>query len=167
MLGRMHRWDTSGGTGRFDARLPTHGGVALLELSCEEAQFIDAAVERILPGESLAPGAALQIDRKLWESSLDRSRAGLATQYRAGIAAVQSHCVRTYGRRFEQLRPRTQDAVLALLEEGDGIGVIARHQILASLLITDAAEAYFAAQQRSEAEGSLLDRMTPDARISA
>jgi Gluconate 2-dehydrogenase subunit 3 len=154
MLGRSHHRESSD-TGRSDAMLPTHGGVALLELSREDAQFIDAAVERILPGESLAPGAALYLDRKLWEFTLDGgTRSGLASRYRAGIAAVQTHCVCTYGRRFEQLQPRTQDAVLALLEEGDGIGDIAEHRVLASLLVIDAAEAYFAARHPTEVAGS-------------
>jgi Gluconate 2-dehydrogenase subunit 3 len=121
---------------------------ALLCLTRDEAQFLDAAFERILPGDG--SGAARYVDRKLWEAALpggplDRGalRCDVRPIYRAGIAAVQAYCVRVYARRFQALRIDQQRAVLSLLEDGTGFGGIAQFQVLSGMLVNDAAEACF------------------------
>ena len=133
---------------------------ALVCLSRDEAQFIDAAFARILSGDDPAPGGAGYVDRKLREAAMygsarEGARARRASTgsispstvefYKAGIAAVQAHCVRVHGRRFQELPAMEQDAALALLEDGHGFGGIGQFQILSLMLVNDAVEAHLEA----------------------
>jgi hypothetical protein len=116
-------------------------------LLADEAEFIDAAFDRILPEarvEGLRVSASAYVDAKLAalpargsaEPSID------LRFYRAGIAEVQALCERTQGRRFQALAPWQQLSVLAQIETpGDAPSSLGR--CLIDLLLNDAAEAYF------------------------
>lgn len=149
----FHRLSSSRPAGRETGEV-----MALLCLSRDEAEFIDAAAARLLHGDDLVAAVAAHVDCKLWEMTLSvrnpsgRRQDSLASAkesmnlerlYKAGISAVQSHCLRTYGLRFQALATLEQDAVLALLESGEGFGGIGLFQILSFVLVNDAAEAYF------------------------
>jgi gluconate 2-dehydrogenase gamma chain len=114
-----------------------------LFLNDDEKRFIDAAISRLIPGDSESPGAkeagvTLFIDRQLsgpygmaetwymrgpwptgnagqgWQSKL-----APAQMYRTAIRDIQGHCRHKYGKHYEALSPDQQDAVLHGLESGD------------------------------------------------
>ncbi len=111
-------------------------------LTQPEVQFLDAAVERLIPTDELGPGArdagvAFYIDRQLtsaWGMHGRNYRMGpwpegtpqqgfqsrLIPQeiYRYGIADTDAHCKRQYGKAFHLLAAEQQDEVLKGLEKG-------------------------------------------------
>jgi hypothetical protein len=101
-------------------------------LTRDEAQFINAAFARILSGNESVP--TIQPSSGVPQ---------MATLYRAGIAAVQAYCLRENRTRFQALASWQQDAVLALLEDGDGRAAFGQFKALFFLMVNDAAEAYF------------------------
>jgi Gluconate 2-dehydrogenase subunit 3 len=129
----------------------TSKGRAVAPLRCllpDEAAFIDAAFERILPeasADGLKVSASRYVDAKL--APLAAHAEGPAsnsalTLYRTAIAAVQAHCERRQGRRFQALPVWQQLAVLAQLERSAD-KAHNPHGCLIDWLLNDAAEAYF------------------------
>ena len=110
-------------------------------LTQPEVQFLDAAVERLIPTDELGPGArdagvTCYIDRQLsgtwgvhgrnyrmgpWPEGSPQqgfqSRLTPQEIYRHGIRETDAHCKREYGRAFCFLKPEQQDAVLKALEK--------------------------------------------------
>jgi len=110
-------------------------------LTRPEVQFLDAAVERLIPTDELGPGArdagvTGYIDRQLtstWGMHGRNYRSGpwvegtpqqgfqsrLTPQeiYRCGIAETEAHCKRQYGKVFRMLSAEQQDEVLHALEK--------------------------------------------------
>ncbi len=110
-------------------------------LTRPEVQFLDAAVERLIPTDELGPGAGdagvtYYIDRQListWGMHGRNYRSGpwaegtpqqgfqsrLTPQeiYRYGIAETEAHCKRQYGKVFRLLTGEQQDEVLHALEK--------------------------------------------------
>ena len=111
-------------------------------LSPPEAAFVEAAVDQLIPADNLTPGGtdcgvATFIDRQLagaWGSG-DRLymqgpwQKGAPTQgyqlpmtpaefFRAGIAATNAHCRKTYQKEFDRLTRDQQVALLQGLERG-------------------------------------------------
>ena len=112
--------------------------------STEEAEFVDAAVSRLIPKDELGPGAkeagvTTFLDRQLAGSFGKASSwymqgpwaKGEATQgyqsrmtpaelYRAAIKAIDGYCNGKYqGKKFAALSSNVQDEVLTGLEKGD------------------------------------------------
>jgi len=110
----------------------------------DEAEFIDAAISRLIPNDELGPGAkeadvALFLDRQLagpfgkasswymhgpWSKGERtqgyQSRMKPAELYRAAIKAIDAHCTGKFGgKKFSALTPDQQDQVLSGLEKGD------------------------------------------------
>jgi gluconate 2-dehydrogenase gamma chain len=108
-----------------------------------EADFIDAAVARLIPADDLGPGAreagvAVFLDRQLagpyghaerwfmggpWQDGSKsqgyQSRLTPAELYRAAIKAIDGHCAQAFaGKTFSALSTDQQDAVLTDLEKG-------------------------------------------------
>ena len=122
-------------------------GPSLRCLLADEADFIDAAFDCILPearDEGLRVSASAYVDAKLaallargsTESNID------LRFYRAGIAEVQALCEQAHGRRFQALSFGQQLSVLAQIDPpGDAPSSLRR--CLHDLLLNDAAEAYF------------------------
>jgi hypothetical protein len=84
-------------------------------LSADEASFVQAAFERILP-EAPHVSASTYVDRKLAESMCVDATAGELELYREAIACVQERCRFEHGRPFQALTPWHQLAILAHLE---------------------------------------------------
>jgi gluconate 2-dehydrogenase gamma chain len=112
--------------------------------SPEEAQFIDAAVSRIIPADALGPGAkevgvTVFLDRQLagpygqaaqwymqgpWAKGEKtqgyQSKMSPAEVYRAAIKAIDAYCNGKFsGKKFAALTTEQQDQVLTGLEKGD------------------------------------------------
>jgi gluconate 2-dehydrogenase gamma chain len=112
--------------------------------SAAEANFIDAAVSRLIPADDLGPGAkeagvTAFLDRQLagpfgnaerlymrgpWEKGSKsqgyQSRLTPAQLYRAAIKGIDEHCRGAFsGKAFAELSSEQQDEVLKGLEKGD------------------------------------------------
>jgi gluconate 2-dehydrogenase gamma chain len=111
-------------------------------LNAEEAAFIEALVDHMIPADELTPkgtdmGLAVYIDRALasaWGKG-DRLymqgpwKLGVPSQgyqlpltpsqlYRAGIEATNAHCAKTYGKSFDKITEAQREAVLIGLSRG-------------------------------------------------
>jgi gluconate 2-dehydrogenase gamma chain len=133
-----------------------------------EAGFIEAAVDRLIPADDLTPGGtdcgvAVFIDRQLagaWGSG-DRMymqgpwQKGVPTQgyqspltpaefFRAGIAAANAYCRKTYQKEFDRLTADQQIKVLQDMEQSrttfDGVSA----QEFFNLLLATAMQGFFA-----------------------
>ena len=110
-------------------------------LTRPEVQFLDTAVERLIPTDELGPGArdagvTAYIDGQLtstWGMHGRNYRSGPWTEgtaqqgfqsrltpqeiYRYGIAETETYCKRQYGKAFRMLSDEQQDEVLQALEK--------------------------------------------------
>jgi gluconate 2-dehydrogenase gamma chain len=136
-------------------------------LTQPEVQFLDAAVERLIPTDELGTGArdagvTYYIDRQLvsiWGMHGRNYRTGpwpegtpqqgfqsrLTPQeiYRCGIAETDAYCKRQYGKAFRLLSAEQQDEVLHALEK-DGIELPSLSaKLFFSLLWRNTEEGYF------------------------
>ena len=115
---------------------------AYVYLTPPEAEFVEAAVARLIPADELGPGAkeagvALFIDHQLagaWGTMARNYRQGpwpegtpqqgyqspLTPQevYRAAIREVNQQCTKQYGKAFAELTATQKDDVLRALDEG-------------------------------------------------
>lgn len=115
-------------------------------LTEEEAAFLHAVMDRLIPGDELSPSAAelggvVFLDRQLatdwgagagwylegpWEAGTPQQGYQLqytpAELYRRAIAAFQARLVEETGSRFEELPPEEQDRLLTNLERGETTG---------------------------------------------
>jgi gluconate 2-dehydrogenase gamma chain len=131
-------------------------------------RFLEAAVARLIPADDLGPGAreagvSVFIDRQLHgdfgtmarEYRLGPWAEGTPQQgyqspltprelYRAAIAEVDRLCLSRHGRRFSELDPAQQDAVLHGLEEGTLALEAAPAQLFFWLLWQNTKEGFFA-----------------------
>jgi hypothetical protein len=116
-------------------------------LLADEAEFIDAAFDCILPearDEGLRVSTSAYVDARLAALLVqDSAESDIDLRfYRAGIAEVQALCERTQGRRFQSLPFWQQLSVLAQIDRPGGAPSSLRRCLL-DLLLNDAAEAYF------------------------
>jgi len=115
-------------------------GYAFLNL--EEAAFVEALVDHMVPADELSPkgtdiGINVYIDHALagawgngdrlymqgpWKPGVPNQGYQLpltpAQLYRAGIAATNAHCTKTYGKTFDRLDEAQREAVLVALSTG-------------------------------------------------
>jgi gluconate 2-dehydrogenase gamma chain len=137
-------------------------------LTPAEAAFLDAAVERLIPTDELAPGAkdagvTVYIDRQLsssWGTHGRNYRAGpwldgtpeqgfqsrLTPQeiYRIGIREINEHCRAAHEKPFDQLASGKQDAVLKALEKDEVALPSLSSKLFFDLLWRNTEEGYFA-----------------------
>jgi len=133
-----------------------------------EAAFVEAAVARLIPADSLGAGAreagvSYFIDRQLsgafgtmgknyregpWREGIPEQGYQLALTpqelYRAGIAEANRHCERAYGRRFDELSTEQQDEVLKGLETGRIVFEALPAPTFFEVLYTNTVEGFFA-----------------------
>jgi gluconate 2-dehydrogenase gamma chain len=87
-------------------------------LNTADAETVAALAERIMPGAPGMPGAT---DANAL-NYIDLALAGAYTDqqefYRQGLAALETHCRKTYGETFAKLTPAQQDETIAALEGG-------------------------------------------------
>ena len=137
-------------------------------LTAPEAAFIEAAVDRFIPADELTPsgtdcGVAVFIDRQLagaWGSG-DRTymqgpwQKGVPTQgyqspltpaefFRAGIAASNAHCRKTFNKDFDRLTSDQQNKVLQDMEQGRVTFDTVSAQEFFNLLLAAAMQGFFA-----------------------
>ena len=115
---------------------------AWLTLNHTEADFITAAVDTLIPADELSPsgsdcGVAVFIDRQLAgafgngarlyrQGPFLKAKAELGYQlaltprefFRAGIAAANDFCRKTYGKEFDRLSPQDREAACKTMESG-------------------------------------------------
>ncbi len=137
-------------------------------LTAPEAAFVEAAVDRLIPADELTPsgtdcGVAIFIDRQLtgawgsgdrmymqgpWEKGTPGQGYQLpmtpAEFFRAGIAAVNAHCRKTYQKDFDRLGRDQQVQVLQGLEQGQVALDHVPAQDFFNLLLNAAMEGFFA-----------------------
>jgi gluconate 2-dehydrogenase gamma chain len=111
-------------------------------LNLEEAAFVEALVDHMVPADALTPkgtdiGINIYIDRALasgwgkgdrlymqgpWKRGAPSQGYQLpltpAQLYRAGIAATNAHCRKTYGKPFDRLDEKQREEVLVGLSTG-------------------------------------------------
>src|SRR5215470_9119563 len=119
---------------------PASPGYAFLNL--EEAAFVEALVDHMVPADDLTPkgtdiGINIYIDRALagawgrgdrlymqgpWKRGTPNQGYQLpltpAQLYREGIAATNAHCRKTYGKPFDRLDDKQREEVLVGLSTG-------------------------------------------------
>jgi gluconate 2-dehydrogenase gamma chain len=136
--------------------------------SADEAAFIEAAVDRLIPADELGPGAkeagvAIFLDRQLegpygaaqrwymqgpWAEGEKtqgyQSRLTPAQLYRAAIKAVDDHCRKQFGgRSFAQLAEADRDKVLTGLEKGEITLANVKASTFFDLLLQNTIEGFF------------------------
>jgi gluconate 2-dehydrogenase gamma chain len=128
--------------GACSSRRTSAASDAPVYLSPDEADFVDAAVERLIPADALGAGAreagvSRFIDLQLagaygraerwymqgpWPQGTDSQGFQLkytpAQIYRQAIAGINAHCRRQFGKPFAQLAAAQQDTLLHALESG-------------------------------------------------
>jgi gluconate 2-dehydrogenase gamma chain len=141
---------------------------AYMYLTQPEADFVEAAVARLIPADELGPGAkeagvATFIDRQLfggWGTMAKMYRQGpwpegtpqqgyqspLTPQqvYRIGIGEVNAHCAKEYGKGFSALTSAQQDEVLRGLDGGKIELDAVRSQFFFNMLLANTLEGFFA-----------------------
>jgi gluconate 2-dehydrogenase gamma chain len=134
-----------------------------------EQQFVEAAVERLIPTDQLGPGArdagvSFFIDRQLdgqfgyaakmymqgpWSAGTAEQGYQLPLMpreiYRLGIAQANDYCRHTYGgKTFDQLRPEQQDAALTALQKGNAHLATVPATVFFQMLYDNTIEGFFA-----------------------
>jgi len=123
-----------------DASTQSSSGYTFLNL--EEAAFVEALIDHMVPADELSPkgtdiGINIYIDRALaggwgkgdrlymqgpWKLGEPSQGYQLpltpAQLYRAGIAATNTHCRKTYGKAFDALNEQQRETILAELSTG-------------------------------------------------
>ena len=149
------------------AALAAQQGRAWLFLMQPEADFLDAAVARLIPADELGPGAkeagvTVFIDRQLassWGTHGRNYRQGpwpegtpqqgyqspLTPQevYRFAIREVNLHCVKQYGKTFDALSTAQQDEVLKALDEGKIELISVPSRLFFNMLLNNTKEGFF------------------------
>src|SRR3981189_3180232 len=121
---------------------PDAGSPSYSFLNLEEAAFVEALVDHMVPADDLSPkgtdiGINIYIDRTLagawgngdrlymqgpWKKGAPSQGYQLpltpAQFYRAGITATNAHCRKTYSKRFDQLTEAQREEVLQGLAAG-------------------------------------------------
>ena len=138
-------------------------------LTQPEITFVEAALDRLIPGDALGPGAkeagvAYFIDQQLagafgrgetwymqgpWKEGTNEQGYQLkltpAELYRVGIQSTDEYCQRTYdGKKFGELAAAAQDQVLHGLEKGEIALVGAPAKEFFSMLLQNTGEGFFA-----------------------
>jgi gluconate 2-dehydrogenase gamma chain len=122
------------------AGMPPSAGYAFL--NPEEAAFVEALVDHMVPADELTPkgtdlGLNIFIDRALaggwgkgerlylqgpWKQGTPSQGYQLpltpSELYRAGIAAANAHCVKTYGKAFDKIAEGQREEFLLALQAG-------------------------------------------------
>jgi hypothetical protein len=109
-----------------------HAEARWLHLTRDEADFLWAAMSRLVPGDASSPSAAerggvVALDRRLAADGGQVGSQGLAALdprefYRRGIAALQARLDREAGTPFQGLPPERQAAVIESLAKARSAG---------------------------------------------
>ncbi len=98
---------------------PAHTYVSL---SAAAARTLEAIVARLIPSDADGPGALEAGAARYIDVALGDALAAFRATYDAGLAAVDAHVRRSYGKALNELGPDEQDGVLRDLEENRATG---------------------------------------------
>jgi hypothetical protein len=98
-------------------------------LSAAESATLAAICARIIPTDETGPGAAEARAATYIERSLGGWLAPSRQAYTAGLAAIDQAAAASRGRRFAELAPAEQDAVLATIESTPFFALVRTHTI--------------------------------------
>ena len=111
-----------------DALLPGAGAQAaaraapLEALTAQEADLLDLITARLIPTDTLGPGAReAQVVRYI-DRALGGALASSRDAYRSGLSAFDRYCRMSRGKPFGELTPIDQDSVLIDVETGAATG---------------------------------------------
>jgi gluconate 2-dehydrogenase gamma chain len=132
----------AGATAQPGANAPAIANATYAYLNSDEAAFIEALVDHMVPADQYTPkgtdlGLNIYIDRALaggwgkgerlymqgpWRPGVPSQGYQLpltpAALYRAGIAAANAFCVKTYGKRFDKISASEREEFLLGLQGG-------------------------------------------------
>lgn len=91
-------------------------------LNAADAEAVAALAERIMPRAPGKPGATDAGVLNYIDLALAGAYTDLQDFYRHGLAALETHCRKTYSEPFAKLTPAQQDETIAALEEGKADG---------------------------------------------
>ena len=98
-------------------------------LSAEEAATLAALCARIIPSDERGPGASEAHASVYIDRSLNGWLAPTRDAYAAGLTAIDETGRKKFGRKFVELTPRDQDAVLTELQETPFFTLVRTHTI--------------------------------------
>lgn len=151
-----------------EARAPGSGADAYTFFTADEAAFVEAAIDHLIPADELGPGAreagvAVFIDRQLagafgaaakwymqgpWGESLPEQgyQRPLTPRelYRLAIGAVNAICRERFGERFDRIESERQLDLLKEAEQGDLGDPETPMAAFFSLLLENTMEGFFA-----------------------
>ncbi len=111
---------------RVDLRASAAGELAAREplenLTATEADLLDAVVARLIPTDANGPGATEARAVHYIDRALGGPLASSRQAYTSGLAALDQYARSSHGKRFVELAPADQDAVLTDVEEGKAVG---------------------------------------------
>jgi gluconate 2-dehydrogenase gamma chain len=84
----------------------------------DDARTITAFCERLIPGEGGRPGATNANVLNYIDLALSGAYADHQEFYRHGVAQLNAHCLKTYGKAFHGLTSTQQDETISALEHG-------------------------------------------------
>jgi len=112
----------------------TRARETLEHLTAGEADLVEAIAERLIPTDSNGPGAREARVVHYIDRALGGALASSRQAYAAGLPALDQYAQASRGRRFLQLSPTEQDAVLRACEKGEAVGFAGAPQFFAMLL---------------------------------
>ena len=84
----------------------------------DDARTMAALCERLMPGEAGRPGATNANVLNYIDLALSGAYADHQDFYRRGVAQLNAHCLKTYGKAFHGLTSTQQDETISALEHG-------------------------------------------------
>jgi gluconate 2-dehydrogenase gamma chain len=91
-------------------------------LSARELELLNAVASRLIPSDALGPGAVEAGATQYIDRALAGALASSRQAYAAGLAALDRYAETSRGKRFTELSPGDQDAVLVDVESGAATG---------------------------------------------
>src|SRR5262245_25981606 len=95
---------------------------AFENLTAAEADLLEAMVDRLIPSDSLGPGAREARAAHYIDRALGGALASSRQAYAAGLAALDRYARLSRGKPFTELSPTDQDSVLIDVEAGSATG---------------------------------------------
>jgi gluconate 2-dehydrogenase gamma chain len=103
-------------------------------LTAEQAAVVAAIVARLIPTDSLGPGAAEAKVARFIDRALAGAYKFAIPDYNVGLEAVDSYALSKYGSSFVSLTGVQQDAILSDMEKGTATGFVPNSQAFFELI---------------------------------
>jgi gluconate 2-dehydrogenase gamma chain len=116
---------------------------ALENLTATEADALDAVVDRLIPADSLGPGAREARVVHYIDRALGGALASSRQAYAAGLAALDRYAQSSRGKRFAELPDTDKDSVLIDVETGAATGFTGSSAAFFSLVLNHTRQGMF------------------------